>query len=152
MANERPDYEESLVQKVEKKWLLPLAVAGLIFFVLILIAGLATWITSNALVNADNQASNANAKAVLRTAVTDANQYAVDNSNIFTDMDAATLSKIDSSIQWIDGQPASGQVGITDTGESTFILVYVDAGGNIYQATRNDQGVVKYTGPNGKPL
>lgn len=152
MEQQPSEPKVKLLNKLESRWLLPLAVAGAVFFVLSLIAGLATWVASAGLVRADNQANNVNAKSVLVNAAADANQYAVDNSGTFTDMSADTLNNIDSQIQWVDGPPASGQVGITAAGQDTFTLTYVDADGNTYRATRDSRRKTRYTTAAGQSL
>jgi hypothetical protein len=137
------------LEELENRWILPIGIAGGIFVVIIMIGLLFTLITSSSLVNANKQADTSGAKTILKTAIAAATQYGVDNGDIYTEMKAGDLKAIESTIDWIDGDPGPGQVGILDTGEQTYTFAYLDTDGNTFHAARNDQGTVKYTTADG---
>ena len=99
-----------------------------------------------------NQAAPRAAKTVLLHAVTAAEAFAVNHENSFATMTTDALKRLEPRIEWVNGHPADGQVGINITGERTFTLVYKNLSGTEFKVKRNDQGTAKYTDSHGAPI
>jgi hypothetical protein len=146
-APEQPKRESSA-----KYWLIGCAAALVILLILGCVAAVLTFFSASEFVKLSNQADTAQAKTILRNAAMTAGQYATDHDDIYTKMTAADLREIDDGTKWIDGDPGPGQVGIIDTGEATYVMVYKDSDGNEYRLTRRDDGTLKYEIPVKNPL
>lgn len=139
-------------QSSAKYWLIGCAVALVILVIVSCVAGVLTFFSASEFVRLSNQADTAQAKSILRNAAMTAAQYAAENDGLYTKMTAASLREIDDSTKWIDGDPGPGQVGIINTGEATYVMVYKDSDGNEYKLTRRDNGTLKYEIPVKNPL
>ncbi len=130
-----------------KYWLIGCAAALVILIILGCVAAVLTFLSASEFVKLSNQADTTQAKTILRNAVMTAGQYATDHDGIYTKMTAADLREIDDGTKWVDGDPGPGQVGIIDTGEATYVMVYMDSDGDEYRLTRRDDGTLKYEIP-----
>lgn len=149
-----PAPAEQKRQSSAKYWLIGCAAALVILIIIGCVAAILTFFSASEFVKLSNQADTAQAKAILRNAAMATAQYAAEHDDLYTEMTAADLRKIDDSTRWVDGDPEPGQVGIIDTGEATYMMVYKDSDGNEYGLTRRDDGTFKYEIPvkNPQPL
>ncbi|MFA5867131.1 MAG: hypothetical protein WC891_04090 [Actinomycetota bacterium] len=99
-----------------------------------------------------NQTDTMAAKAILKAAAVAADQFASDHNNSYGGMTAGDLKAIDSKINWADGAPNPGQVGIVSAEETTFKLVYKDSTGGEFQAARDKPGAPSFTDVSGNPI
>ena len=138
--------------KPGKKWFrsLGLALPFMILTICLVVFAAAIAYRSSTLVV--TQSSMAQAKDVLRSAAAAADSYAADNNVSYASMSASDLKKLETRYVWVDGAPSEGQLGITDIGTITYVIVYMNASGIQYRLTRDEQGVVSYTTADGEPL
>jgi hypothetical protein len=139
-------------KKKTSTWWIVGGVGCAILLLFACVAAIAAYVVSNNLVNTISKSDTAAAQVVLRNAVSDAAQFAANNDNSFDGMAAGDLTNIDSSINWVDGDPGAGEVGIINAGADTYTLTYKDDTGTAYQAVRESNGNIKYTDANGKTL
>jgi hypothetical protein len=99
-----------------------------------------------------NQKDTMAAKAILKGAVVAADQFASDHNNSYSGMTAGDLKAIDSKINWADGAPNPGQVGIVSAEETTFKLAYKDSTGGEFQAVRDKPGAPSFKDATGNPI
>lgn len=81
------------------------------------------------------------AKAKLTAASVAAGMYASQNGS-YGGMNAAAMAGIDSSTQWVDGEPAPGQVGISDVTDTSFALTFKETNGTVYRAVKEGNELV----------
>lgn len=135
-----------------KYWLIGCGITLVILIIVGCVAGVLTFFYASEFVKLGNQADTAQAKTILRNAVMTAGLYATEHDDLYTEMTAADLKEIDDGTKWVDGDPGPGEVGIIDTGEATYVMVYKDSDGNEYRLTRRDDGTLKYEIPVKNPL
>jgi len=81
------------------------------------------------------------AKAKLTAASVVASMYASQNGS-YGGMNAAAMAGIDSSTRWVDGEPAPGQVGISDVTDTSFALTFKETNGTVYRAVKEGNELV----------
>lgn len=90
------------------------------------------------------------AKATLTAAAVAVDMYASQTGS-FAGLNAQAMAGIDTSNQWVDGEPAAGQVGITGVTDSSYIISVKESDGTIYSATKS-QGQLVITDTNGNQI
>jgi hypothetical protein len=91
------------------------------------------------------------AKATLVGAMTVTDAYAATHNGSYVGMDGVALSEVDTTVQWAAGGPEKGKIAVTYAGDKSFTLVYTDASGAQYTATKN-QGEIVITNAAGKQI
>ncbi len=81
------------------------------------------------------------AKAKLTAASVAASMYASQNGS-YLGMNAAAMAGIDSSTRWVDGEPAPGQVGISEVTDTCFTLTFKETNGTVYRAAKEGNELV----------
>lgn len=140
------------VKKKTNPWLIVGGIGCAVVLLLICLTAIIAYVVSNSLESSIKQGDTAAAQVVLRDAVADAGQFAANNDNSYDGMAAGDLTDIDSSINWVDGNPGTGEVGVITAGQDTFTLIYKDDTGASFKAVRQSNGNLKYTTADGKPL
>ena len=82
------------------------------------------------------------AKAKLTAAGLVVDMYASQNGG-FEGLNAQAMAAIDTSTQWVDGEPDAGQIGISDVTGTSYILTLKESGGVVYRAIK-EQGKLKF--------
>lgn len=152
VEKEQENISEVKKKGINKWWIiggLGCAAVALLACVIIVVI---VFVMGNAVINTTNKSDRAAAMVVLRNAAMDAEQFAADNDGTFDGMAADDLMNIDSSINWVDGNPGTGQVGVIEAGQDTFTFKYKDDTGAAYQVVRKSDGTFKYTDDSGKVL
>jgi hypothetical protein len=90
------------------------------------------------------------AKAKLTAAALAVDMYASQNGS-FGGLNAGAMAAIDTANQWVDGEPAEGQIGISDVTDASYVLTVKGSDGAFYHATK-DHGSLIVTDANGKTL
>ncbi len=135
-----------------KKWVIALGFAIPFFIMtLVLVIIAAVYLSRGSRVDS-SQADMTNAQAVLKEAVSVASQYAGQNKGSYASMGASDLKKLSSTIDWVNGTPGVGQIGIVEIGDETYRLAYKNPAGVEFHAVRDAGGTVKYATADGQPL
>jgi len=137
---------------INKWWIIGgIGCAAVLLLACVIIVVIA-FVMGSAVINTTNKADRAAAMSVLRNSAMDAEQFAAENDGTFDGMAASDLADIDSSINWVDGDPGTGKVGVIEAGQDTFTFKYKDDAGAAYKVVRKSDGTFKYTDDSGNSL
>lgn len=75
-------------------------------------------------------------KEVLMDAGFAAQDYFIDHRDSYVGMDAAGLKKYQPLLDFTDGKPKMGEIGVSDVSKLTFTLTYIDRDGKPQKVTK----------------
>lgn len=134
-----------------RKWAKSLALTIPFLLIILGFAVVAVVYVSNSWRAAD-QSDTMAAQAQLKLVSAAADTYAADHGHSYANMSSEQMKTIDPNLVWVNGSPGPGQVGIIETGETTYRFIYKDTTGTEFVVARGEEGIVTMTTAAGNPL
>lgn len=119
-----------------------IVIAGIVIALLVGCVLLVDFFSGKNLINnVAGGGSSVVAKAQLTAATIVVTTFASQNGG-YGGLNAGVISQVDPAIQWVDGEPATGQIGITDVTSDSYTLTIKGADGAFYSAIKNGPNIV----------
>ncbi len=116
-------------------WVIGCIVLIVFMLMALCITAIAVAIAIPSFLGARNEAERSEAETALRNASVGGEIYRVDNNGSYSGLRASDLMDFTDKPKVVDGTPGTGEVGLSDVTDDSYVLTYKSAGGRKYKAT-----------------